>query len=44
MDPTVENALSIFYKLKGKYDKEGDKIKQKIMNATTDTITEKRDL
>ena len=44
MDPTVENALSIFYKLKGKYDKEGDKIKHKIMNSTTDTITEKRDL
>ena len=32
MDQAVLDAMNIFYKLKARYEKEGDKIKQKIIN------------
>ena len=44
MDSTVENAIAIFYKLKGQYDKEGKKLKQKIINRDDLNRGEKRDL
>lgn len=44
MDKVVQDAIAIFYKLKGRYDKEGDKIKQKIINREDLTMAEKRDL
>lgn len=44
MDQVVQDAIAIFYKLKGRYDKEGDKIKQKIINRNDLTMAEKRDL
>jgi hypothetical protein len=44
MDQVVQDAIAIFYKLKGRYDKEGDKIKQKIINRDDLTMAEKRDL
>lgn len=43
MDTSVMDALNIFYKLKGRYDKEDEKIKNKIRNMDA-TTNEKRDL
>jgi len=44
MDQAVLDAMNIFYKLKARYEKEGDKIKQKIINRDDLTMAEKRDL
>jgi hypothetical protein len=44
MDQAVLDAINIFYKLKGQYDREGDKLKAKIMNRENLTMAEKRDL
>ena len=44
MEQTVADAINIFYKLKGRYDKEGQKIKQKILNRQDLSLEEKRDL
>jgi hypothetical protein len=44
MEPSTLNAIAIFYKLKGRYDKEGDKIKHKIISRTDINMAEKRDL
>lgn len=44
MDQAISDAMSIFYKLKARYEKEGDKIKQKLINRDDLTMAEKRDL
>ena len=44
MDPTVADAMSIFYKLKGQYDKNINKMKQRIMAKDELSMDEKRDL
>ena len=44
MDQGVLDAMNIFYKLKARYEKEADKIKQKIINRDDLTMAEKRDL
>jgi hypothetical protein len=44
MDPAVNDALGIFFKLKGKYEKEVNKAKEKIMKRSDITLAEKRDL
>lgn len=44
MEHTVADAVSIFYKLKGRYDKEGQKLKQKILNRVDLSLEEKREM
>lgn len=44
MDPTIVDAMAIFYKLKGQYDKNVGKIKQRIMAKEGLSMDEKRDL
>lgn len=44
MDQSISDALNLFYKLKGRYKKEGQKMKQKILNRTELSLDEKRDL
>ena len=44
IDNNVLDAINIFYKLKGKYDKDLKKLKQKILSRDDLTINEKRDL
>ena len=44
MDPTIVDAMAIFYKLKGQYDKNVRKIKQRIITKEGLSMDEKRDL
>lgn len=44
MEQSVLDALNIFFKLKSRYEKEGEKLKQKILNREDLTLEEKRDM
>ncbi len=44
MDPSIVDAMAIFYKLKGQYDKNIRKTKQRIMGKDDLSMEEKRDL
>jgi hypothetical protein len=44
MDPAIVDAMEIFYKLKGQYDKNLNKIKQRIIGKDDLSMDEKRDL
>ena len=44
MEQSVADAVNIFYKLKGRYDKEGQKLKHKILNRPDLSLEEKREM